>query len=329
MDRLAEARELREKLRAQGLGGARIHQRFLELAYVDGDDAAIDREVQWFGGKPEEYLSFGLQAATGISMGSVVSRTNCTSEPQRQRCARDSKRRFRIRGSRCACRCAIGQLPDRAATGPFCPGAGNVRRHSQSGETRSGDFEALSKRNHLECGSICWDSRGGRAQSRSTCQSRRVAGIRLAIRALLPRARLFAWHGLPASAQGCGSGCRVPEDRGRQDADWASAWRYPYWGQFYSLSYLGVARGFALAGDAARAKKAFQDFSNCGRTPTPHPYSFAGQGGIRQAVMRKGVSPDRHLTRITRGSRLCLLLHSERIVGHAEVEQFPIVPLKR
>ena len=34
----------------------------------------------------------------------------------------------------------------------------------------------------------------------------------------------------------------------------------PYWGQFYSLSYLGMARGFALAGDTAKAKKAFEDF---------------------------------------------------------------------
>jgi len=43
-------------------------------------------------------------------------------------------------------------------------------------------------------------------------------------------------------------------------ANWASVWRYPYWGQFYSLSYLGMARGSALAGDTAKAKKAFQDF---------------------------------------------------------------------
>ena len=43
-------------------------------------------------------------------------------------------------------------------------------------------------------------------------------------------------------------------------ANWASAWRYPYWGQFYSLSHLGMARGFALAGDTAKAKSAFEDF---------------------------------------------------------------------
>src|SRR5262249_23110370 len=57
LNRLAEARQLRDKLRQSGLGGGRIHQRFLELAYVDGDGTNIDRETQWFAGKPEEYLS--------------------------------------------------------------------------------------------------------------------------------------------------------------------------------------------------------------------------------------------------------------------------------
>jgi hypothetical protein len=50
-------------VRAQGLDGARIHQRFLGMAFVENDQAAIARETQWFAGKPEEYLSFGLQAA--------------------------------------------------------------------------------------------------------------------------------------------------------------------------------------------------------------------------------------------------------------------------
>ena len=65
----AEAKQLAEKLRAQGLGGARIHQRFLEIAYVEGDDAAAAREIQWFAGKPAEYLSFGLQAANQNALG--------------------------------------------------------------------------------------------------------------------------------------------------------------------------------------------------------------------------------------------------------------------
>jgi serine/threonine protein kinase len=69
LDRLAEAKQLAEKLRAQGLGGARMHQRFLEISYVEGDDAAAAREIQWFAGKPAEYLSFGLQAANQNALG--------------------------------------------------------------------------------------------------------------------------------------------------------------------------------------------------------------------------------------------------------------------
>jgi hypothetical protein len=43
-------------------------------------------------------------------------------------------------------------------------------------------------------------------------------------------------------------------------ASWGSDWRIPNWGLYYSISYLGLARGSALAGDAANARRAFQDF---------------------------------------------------------------------
>src|SRR3954469_16448928 len=63
LDRLDEAKKVAETVRKLGIDGARIHQRFLEIAYIEGDQAAIAREIQWFAGKPEQYLSFGLQAA--------------------------------------------------------------------------------------------------------------------------------------------------------------------------------------------------------------------------------------------------------------------------
>src|SRR5438552_3937210 len=63
LDRLGEAKELAPKVRALGIDGARIHQRFLEMAYIEGDQAAVARETQWYAGKPVEYVSFGLQAA--------------------------------------------------------------------------------------------------------------------------------------------------------------------------------------------------------------------------------------------------------------------------
>ena len=69
LDRLDEAKKFAERARTQGIDGARIHQRFLEIAYIDGDQAAVARETQWYTGKPEEYLSFGLQAANRNVLG--------------------------------------------------------------------------------------------------------------------------------------------------------------------------------------------------------------------------------------------------------------------
>jgi eukaryotic-like serine/threonine-protein kinase len=51
-------------VRALGIDGSRIHQRFLELAYVEEDRAAIAREIQWFAGKPWEYLSSDCKQLT-------------------------------------------------------------------------------------------------------------------------------------------------------------------------------------------------------------------------------------------------------------------------
>jgi hypothetical protein len=56
------------------------------------------------------------------------------------------------------------------------------------------------------------------------------------------------------------SGFGVPAAGAMAGLAGLATWRYPYWGQFYSLSHLGLARGSALAGDTAKAKKAFQDF---------------------------------------------------------------------
>jgi hypothetical protein len=43
-------------------------------------------------------------------------------------------------------------------------------------------------------------------------------------------------------------------------ASWGATWVHPNWGLYYSLSYLGIARASALAGDPAKAGKAYQDF---------------------------------------------------------------------
>jgi hypothetical protein len=69
LDRLAEAKETLAKARALGFDGSRLHQRFLEIAYIEGDNAAAERETRWYAGKPEEYMSLGMQAAHAETLG--------------------------------------------------------------------------------------------------------------------------------------------------------------------------------------------------------------------------------------------------------------------
>ena len=52
-------------------------------------------------------------------------------------------------------------------------------------------------------------------------------------------------------------------------ASWGSTWVHPNWGLYYSLSYLGLARGSALAGDPAKAGKAYQDFLTLWKNADP------------------------------------------------------------
>ncbi len=50
---------------------------------------------------------------------------------------------------------------------------------------------------------------------------------------------------------------------------WGATWVHPNWGLYYSLSYLGLARAFALMGDSAKSKKAFEDFFGLWKTADP------------------------------------------------------------
>jgi tetratricopeptide (TPR) repeat protein len=67
--RIAEAKHVLAEAQRQRLDGARLHYRLLEIGYVDNDLAIVQREIQWFGGKREEYFSLAAQAADADAHG--------------------------------------------------------------------------------------------------------------------------------------------------------------------------------------------------------------------------------------------------------------------
>jgi tetratricopeptide (TPR) repeat protein len=261
LDRLAEAKQLAEKLRAQGLGGARIHQRFLEIAYVEGDQAAAAREIQWFRGKPVEYLSFGLQAANRNVLG--------------QR--RESSK-----------------LYQRAAETALRQGLRNAAAEFEEADARadalSGNCQTVRRMGRPALAlAICGDA--ARAEKAAWETSKLFPNGTLSNAVQLPeiRAAIALQRGQPAQAvellasaspyeraypdavylrglayldlrKGVEAAAEFGKILDHKGANWGSTWQHPYWGQFYPLSYLGMARGSALAGDKAKAGKAYQDF---------------------------------------------------------------------
>ena len=62
LDRFDEAKAVAERFLAQKLDGPSIHQLLLQIAYIQDDQAAQEKEIQWFAGKPEEYQGLVEQA---------------------------------------------------------------------------------------------------------------------------------------------------------------------------------------------------------------------------------------------------------------------------
>jgi tetratricopeptide (TPR) repeat protein/predicted Ser/Thr protein kinase len=270
LDRLPEAKQLAQKVRALGLDGARIHQRFLEMAYVEDDQAAIARETQWFAGKPEEYISFGLQAANRYLHG-----VRGESHKLYQRAAETALRR--------GLRSAASQFDEADARADALSGnCQTVRSLGRSAlalamcrDAAQAEKLAAETSKLFPNGTI-WNAvqlpeiRAAIALNRDQPAKsvELLASASPYERSYLGAVYLrgLAYLRLHKGAEAAAEFRKIVDHKG---ANWASGWRYPYWGQFYSLSYLGMARGSALAGDTTKAKKAFQNFFELWKAADP------------------------------------------------------------
>jgi DNA-binding winged helix-turn-helix (wHTH) protein/tetratricopeptide (TPR) repeat protein len=261
LDRLAEAHGVAEKVGAQGIDGARIHQRFLELAYVENDKAAVAKQTQWFAGKPEEYLSFGLQAAD-LNVHGLRRQSH-----QLYQRAADSARRLGFQ--------YVGDEYDEAdaradALSGSCETVHRLGRPALAlavcGETVRAEKLAAETSKLYPNGTI-WNA-VQLPEIRAVIALRRDEPAKsvelLASASPYERAypdatyvRGMAFLRMHKGREAAAEFQKIVDHKG---ANWAATWLHPNWGQYYALSYLGMARGFALAGETATAQKAFEEF---------------------------------------------------------------------
>jgi eukaryotic-like serine/threonine-protein kinase len=261
LDRLPEARKVADQLRANHIGGSRIHQRFLEMAYVADDSAGIAREIQWLTGKPEEYLSFGLQAADRNVHGQ-----RRESHRLYQRAAEMARRRqletvaFEFeeadaRADAIVGNCQTAQHLGRPALAlSLC---GDAARAEKLAAETSKLFPNGTIWNEVQLPEIRAVTALNRNQPAESVEL-------LASAAPYERSYIEAnyFRGLAdlrlhKGPEAVGEFQKIVDHKG---ASWGSTWVHPNWGLYYSPAQLGLARAYSLAGDTVKAKKAFQDF---------------------------------------------------------------------
>jgi tetratricopeptide (TPR) repeat protein len=69
--RFAEAKAVGEKAVAEKLDSFAIHQVLYRVAFEEGDEAGIQREIGWFKGKPQENLNTYWRAKAAVTLGEV------------------------------------------------------------------------------------------------------------------------------------------------------------------------------------------------------------------------------------------------------------------
>jgi tetratricopeptide (TPR) repeat protein len=217
LDRLDEAKAVGENAVSQKLDAGEIHRGLLYFAYLQGDRAAVEKEIQWFQGKPEEYRSLQTQAANAAVLGH-----RRQAEALRQQAAEAARRQ---------------NLPDAAAgllASSLLDDALMEDCAAARGQTGGSPLiQAL-------CGNPA------AAQKLAHDPSAAPAGASTVyLQAYLQAVAGSSQRNAPDAGAGFQ---KILEHKGA------------YWGPFYAPSYVGLARAALLAGDTAKAKKAYQDF---------------------------------------------------------------------
>ena len=256
LDRLAEAKAVAERFLSQGLDNTRIHQSRLTIAYMENDRESAEKQIQWFAGKPEEYFVVTDQAAHARMFGQLRK-----SRELLQRAAELARRQ---------------NLPNVAAgfSAPDANGDALVGNCAPAKATGAVSPEALAF-----CGDQAMVERSAQLNARLSKQ--RSTSIRWNY-GQLPILRAAAELGMGHAAQAIELlQPVVPYERAFPRSNYLRGLAYlrlhkgpeaaaefqkiadhrgANWGPLYPLSYVGLARGAALAGDSTKAKKAYEDF---------------------------------------------------------------------
>jgi tetratricopeptide (TPR) repeat protein len=270
LDRLGEAKAVAEMHFAQGFDNPSVHAALLRIAWMQDDKAAAEKQIQWYAGRPEEYLGLEYQASHVRMLGHLRQSRELlqhSADLARRRGLPDVAERLLSPDANSYallddCETAVRANPTFANFAnsleilAFCGNDGLIQR----AEKRA---EEMSQRR----GDLLWND-AQLPQIRAAMEFGRgqpAKAIEL-LRSVAPYERAFpfavylrglAFLRLKQGGEAAAEFQKIVDHRGAN------------WGPMYPLSYLGLARGAALAGDIARARKAYESFVSLWKDADP------------------------------------------------------------
>jgi tetratricopeptide (TPR) repeat protein len=228
-----------------------LREAALRIAHVQNDERAERETLQWFSGKPSEYVALEAQATRAAVLGQRRRQTELLRQAAELRSRRnvssptnthlddaltgmcESTRRTADRhvvalalcGDRVHVAKALSDLESAAKSRPadtFLHELSLPFHRAASGLSKNDPAAAVE---HL--------------QSASRFERRYPEAIYL---------RGLAYLGLRKGTEAATEFQKIIDHKGA------------HWGPFFAVSYVGLARGAALAGETARARKAYEDF---------------------------------------------------------------------
>jgi hypothetical protein len=233
--------------RAKGLDAPGFHELDLAVALMQGDDAAAAREIEWFEGREDEYLSLDLQASRALVLG----QRRRASELLRAAAGQTRRRKLEE---------PANALIEAAGADPY--------GDCQVEDTLIGALRACAK------------SDAALALAEAASRERPADTLLNAVHLPIRRAAVELRRNRPADA------VRLLEEAGsferrytevlylrgvaylamRESAAAATEFRKildhkgATWGPRYAQAHVGLARAAVQAGDSAQAKQAYSDF---------------------------------------------------------------------
>ncbi len=216
--------------------------------------------TRWLAGKPEDYLSLGLQAAYRNVLGqrlesSIVPASRrdsvATGAPNVAADLEDANARADALSGNCE---TVRRLGRPALALALCGDAALAEKPAAetSQVSPNGTIWNAVQRPAIHAA----------IELRAVARPRRWNSWPSAspYERAVSRGRVLARFGLPSSEQRRRGSRRVPEDPRSRGSQLGQHLALSESGTGLSLSYLGLARAFAIGGDTAKARKAFQDF---------------------------------------------------------------------